>query len=163
MKRKIFSAIALAIIIGSTVPSSKGATSTNVDNAMEINILEEKQEKCSYGIDQESDIIEILSFHGAGRCSTCKAVEYLTREVVEQEFSREFRAGKLRMSVIDITTKMGKALAAKYEVTSSSLYINKWSDGSESRNNMTDQLFAKAQSSPNEFKLQIQSKIESLL
>ncbi|MFR9522769.1 MAG: nitrophenyl compound nitroreductase subunit ArsF family protein [Rikenellaceae bacterium] len=163
MKRNFFSAIALIIIMGSTVPSSKGATSTKVDNAMEVNVLEEKPEKCSYGIDREGEIVEVLSFHGADRCSTCKAVERLTREVVEQEFLNEFRAGKLRMSVIDITTKMGGSLATKYRVTASSLYINKWSDGSEDRNNMTDQLFAKAQGSPEEFKSQIRSKIKDML
>lgn len=88
MKRSFFSAIALVIIMGSTVPSSKGAASAKVENAMEVNVLDEKPEKCSYGVDQESEIVEVLSFHGADRSDICKAVERLTREVVEQEFSR---------------------------------------------------------------------------
>lgn len=67
------------------------------------------------------------------------------------------------MSVIDITTKAGKMLAKKYGVTTSSLYINKWTDGTECRNDMTRLGLSQASDSPEEFKQQIRSKVEYLL
>ncbi|MFI3267864.1 MAG: hypothetical protein R3Y51_04010, partial [Rikenellaceae bacterium] len=48
----------------------------------------------------KTDVVEVLSFHGAQRCITCQAIENLTREVVEQDFAEELKAGKLKMTVI---------------------------------------------------------------
>ena len=105
----------------------------------------------------------MLYFHGKQRCITCNAIERLTKEVIEQDFAQQLKDGKIIFKVIDISTKEGEKIANTYEVTWSSLYINKWQNGKESRNNMTDFGFSHAKGSPDVFKAGVKKKIEELL
>ena len=82
----------------------------------------------------QSNRIEVLYFHGAQRCITCRAIE------TENE-----------------------AIADKYEVTWSSLFVNGWKDGKENVNNMTEFSFSNAKNAPDKFKEGIKSKIDELL
>ena len=111
----------------------------------------------------QKDVVEILYFHGKQRCITCNAIEKLTKEVVEKDFAQQVKDGKLVFKVIDISTKEGEKIADKYEVTWSSLFLNKWKDGRESRNNMTDFGFSYAKNSAEVFKAGVKKKIEELL
>lgn len=111
----------------------------------------------------QKDVIEVLYFHGKQRCITCNAIEKLTKEVVENDFTQQVKDGKIVFKVIDISTKDGEKLADKYEVTWSSLFINKWTDGKESKNNMTDLGFSYAKNSPDVFKAGVKKKIDELL
>ena len=112
---------------------------------------------------EQEDAVEVLYFHGKQRCITCNAIERLTKEVIEQDFAQQLKDGKIIFKVIDISTKEGEKIANTYEVTWSSLYINKWQNGKESRNNMTDFGFSHAKGSPDVFKAGVTKKIEELL
>lgn len=112
---------------------------------------------------EQEDAVEVLYFHGKQRCITCNAIERLTKEVIEQDFAQQLKDGEIIFKVIDISTKEGEKIADAYEVTWSSLYINKWQDGKESRNNMTDFGFSYAKGSPDVFKAGVKKKIEELL
>ena len=92
-----------------------------------------------------------------------RRIERLTKEVIEQDFAQQLKDGKIIFKVIDISTKEGEKIANTYEVTWSSLYINKWQNGKESRNNMTDFGFSHAKGSPDVFKAGVKKKIEELL
>lgn len=107
--------------------------------------------------------VEVLYFHGKQRCLTCNAIERLTKEVLNKDFARQLKEGKVVFKVIDISTKEGEKIADKYEVTWSSLFINKWKDGKETKNNMTEFGFSYAKSSPDVFKEGIKKKINELL
>lgn len=111
----------------------------------------------------QKEYIEVLYFHGKQRCVTCNAIEKLTKEVVDQDFAQQVKDGKVVFKVIDISTKEGEKIADKYEVTWSSLYVNKWKDGKETKNNMTDFGFSYAKSSPEVFKAGVKKKIDELL
>lgn len=111
----------------------------------------------------QKEVVEVLYFHGKQRCITCNTIENLTREVVEKNYAQQLKAGKITFKVVDISTKEGEKMAEKYEVTWSSLYINKWNKGKETKNNMTDFSFSHAKNSPNEFKSGIKKKIDELL
>ena len=112
---------------------------------------------------EQEDAVEVLYFHGKQRCITCNAIERLTKEGIEQDFAQQLKYGEIIFKVIDISTKEGEKIADAYEVTWSSLYINKWQDGKESRNNMTDFGFSYAKGSPDVFKAGVKKKIEELL
>lgn len=112
---------------------------------------------------KEKDVIEVLYFHGKQRCITCNAIEKLTKEVIESDFSEEVKGGKIRFKVIDISKKENEKISEKYEVSWSSLFINKWKGGKESVNNMTKFGFSKAKNSPKEFKEGVKNKIKELL
>ena len=111
----------------------------------------------------QKDAIEVLYFHGKQRCITCNAIEKLTKEVIDKDFAQQLKDGKIIFKVIDISTKEGEKIADKYEVTWSSLYINKWKNGKEAKNNMTDFGFSYAKGSPDVFKAGIKKKIDELL
>ena len=81
--------------------------------------------------------VEVLYFHGKQRCVTCKAIEKYTKEVVNADLAELVKNGKLRFKEVDISTPEGEKLAEKYRVSWSSLYVNKWKNGKEERNDMT--------------------------
>ena len=90
-------------------------------------------------------------------------IEKLTKEVIDKDFAGQLKDGKIIFKVIDISTKEGEKIADKYEVTWSSLFINNWKDGKETKNNMTDFGFSYAKGSPDVFKAGVKKKIEELL
>lgn len=107
----------------------------------------------------QKEYVEILYFHGKQRCVTCNAIEKLTKEVVDNDFAEQLKNGQVVFKMIDISTKEGEKIADKYEVTWSSLFINKWKDGKEVKNNMTDFGFSYAKGSPEVFKAGVKKKI----
>lgn len=113
--------------------------------------------------DTPKDIVEVVYFHGKQRCITCNAIEKLTKEVVEMEFAQQLKENKITFKIVDISTKEGEKIADRYEVTWSSLYINKWKDGMEAKNNMTEFGFSYAKGSPELFKIGVKRKIDELL
>ena len=126
------------------------------------NSTEKKTETASTDVKQ-ADRIEVLYFHGAQRCVTCKAIESNTKALLDSLYSNEIASGKIVYKIIDISQKENEKVADKYEVTWSSLFVNRWKNGTEEVNNMTEFGFANAKSDPDSFKNGIKSKIDELL
>ena len=105
------------------------------------------------------DHIEVLYFHGAQRCITCRAIETNIVALLDSLYSKEQADDRIIYKVIDISDPQNEAIADKYEVTWSSLYINGWKGGKETVNNMTEFSFANAKGSPDIFKEGIKNKI----
>lgn len=114
-------------------------------------------------VSPQGDRVEVIYFHGKQRCVTCRAIEQLTNEVLEATFRNQIDKGAVVYKVIDISDPQNEAIADKYEVTWSSLYINGWKGGKETVNNMTEFSFANAKGSPDIFKEGIKNKINELL
>lgn len=148
--------------MGSCISSPKNKISKG-DNNTECTIAEDNKEKTICKGEPKGEVVEVLYFHGKQRCDTCRAIEELTTEVINKKFTKELRDGRLQMSIIDITTHEGEQIADRYEVSPSSLLVNKWEGGKEFCNNMTDIGFATAKSNPEEFKLQVEAKLAMLL
>lgn len=113
--------------------------------------------------DSKKDVVEVLYFHGKQRCITCKSIEKHTKDVLTAYFADQVKNGKVVFRVIDISQPANEKIADKYEVTWSSLFINKWKGGKEKVNNMTEFGFSYAKSSPDVFKAGVKKKIEELL
>ena len=113
--------------------------------------------------EKQPDHIEVLYFHGAQRCITCRAIETNIVALLDSLYSKEKADGKIIYKVIDISKKENEAIADKYEVTWSSLFVNDWKDGKENVNNMTEFSFSNAKNAPDKFKEGIKSKIDELL
>lgn len=110
-----------------------------------------------------SNRVEILYFHGKQRCATCMAIEKNTRELVNTTFAKELKNGTVVFKIVDISTPEGEKIADNYKVTWSSLYVNKWKDGKETRNDMTKFGFSNARKNPDIFKNGVIQKVKSLL
>lgn len=107
----------------------------------------------------EKDRVEVIYFHGKQRCATGMSIEKNTKELVNSMFDNELKNGSVVFKSVDISTPEGEAIADKYEVTWSSLFVNRWKDGKESRNNMTEFGFGNARKNPDGFKKGLAEKI----
>lgn len=81
-------------------------------------------------------------------CSLTRAIETNTVALLDSLYSKEKADGKIIYKVIDISKKENEAIADKYEVTWSSLFVNGWKDGKENVNNMTEFSFSNAKNAP---------------
>ena len=113
--------------------------------------------------EKQSNRIEVLYFHGAQRCITCRAIEANTVALLDSLYSKEKENGKIIFKVIDISKKENEQIADKYEVTWSSLFVNGWKDRKETVNNLTEFSFSNVRNAPDKFKEGIKSKIDELL
>lgn len=111
----------------------------------------------------EKDMVEVVYFHGKQRCPTCVAIEMNAKEVIDSLFADEVKDGLVAFRVVDISTPEGEAIADKYEVSWSSLFVNKWKDGKEVRNDMTEFSFANARNNPEVFKSELSKTIKFLM
>lgn len=111
----------------------------------------------------EKDRVEVIYFHGKQRCATCMAIEKNTQELVNSMFADELKKGTVVFKAVNISTLEGEAFADKYEVTWSSLFVNKWKDGKEIRNNMTEFGFGNARRNPEGFKKVLAEEIRKSL
>lgn len=100
----------------------------------------------------EKDRVEAIYFHGKQRCPTCIAIEKNTGDLLNTSFANELTNGSVVFKTVDISTPEGEKIADKYEVTWSSLFVNKWKDGKETRNDLTEFGFGNARQNPDGFK-----------
>lgn len=101
-----------------------------------------------------TDRVEVLYFHGKQRCITCNAIEELTREVVDS-----LNNDNIVMRVIDISQKENEATADKYEVSWSSLIL----DRGGKIVNLTDMGFGYAKNRPKEFKKNLTEALTQIM
>lgn len=111
----------------------------------------------------KDDYVEVIYFHGKKRCATCRAIETNTKDVINTIFANEIKNGDLVFNIVDISTPEGEAIADRYEVTWSSLFVNRWNAGNETRENITEFAFSNAKSSPDLFKKTLAEKIKQSL
>ena len=109
------------------------------------------------------DHVEVMYFHGKQRCVTCMAIEKNAREVVEKDFADEKKMGKVVFKIVDISTAEGAKMAKDYRVTWSSIFVNGWKSGNETRNNMTKFAFKNARNNADEFKKGVGVKIKEMM
>ena len=112
--------------------------------------------------DNTKDRIEVLYFHGKQRCATSMAIEQRTKETLEEQFADELKAGSLLFRVIDISQPENEALADKYQVTWSSLFVCRWKAGRETPENLTEFAFGNARTAPDTFKAGLAARIREL-
>lgn len=112
---------------------------------------------------QAKDYVEILYFHGKQRCVTCRAIEKNAKELLDSKFAGKMKAGKVVWRVIDISQKENEAIAEKYGVTWSSLFIVTHKNGKDQAENLTELAFANARSNPAKFKAELQQRINQAL
>ena len=111
----------------------------------------------------EKDRVEVIYFHGKQRCATCMAIEKNAKEVVNTLFAGELKNGTVVFKTVDISTPEGEKIADKYEVTWSSLFVNKWKGGKENRDNLTEFGFGNARNNPDGFKTGLAENIRQSL
>jgi len=67
--------------------------------------------------------VEVFHFHGNRQCASCIAVGDLAERTVNARFGTELASGRLVFTHVNYDLPENAALAAKYNVTGSSLWI----------------------------------------
>jgi len=75
------------------------------------------------GSNNTFDRVEVYHFHGNNQCSSCIAVGDLAEKTVNTNFKDELASGRLVFAHINAELPENRALAEKYGVTGSSLWI----------------------------------------
>lgn len=91
------------------------------------------------------------------------AIEKEAKAVVEQQFANDVKNGKVVFRAVDISDPKNEALANRYEVSWSSLYLTSFKNGKETRQNLTEFGFGNARSKPDVFKKGLADKIKVAL
>lgn len=143
--------LALAVCLGLAACGNNGAKKNVATNVEQTQPQEQK------------DRVEVLYFHGKQRCATCMAIEKNAREAIEAQFADELKNGTVVFKTIDISEPENEAVADKYEVTWSSLFVSRWKDGKETYENLTEYAFANARTAPDTFKSGVIEKVNALL
>lgn len=91
------------------------------------------------------------------------AIENNAAETVETLFADEVETGTVIFRSVDISAPENERLADDYEVAWSSLFVNRWRDGKETRENLTEFAFANARTAPDAFRNGLAKKITNAL
>ena len=105
--------------------------------------------------------VEVYYFHATMRCPTCLAVEEQTRKTLEESFATEMKDGTLQLVVLNLEDKENKDLVKKFGVGWSSLVL--YVTDNQKEVNLTEYAFANARSHPDDFRKELQKKIQELL
>lgn len=111
----------------------------------------------------KSNRVEVLFFHNHERCSACKSIERLVTEVMSDTFEKELSNGDIVFKIMDIDDKANQAIVDGYEVVWTSLYLNKWENGVEVRDNLTTFAFTYAENSPDVFKKGLIDQVNEMM
>ena len=95
------------------------------------------------------------------RVKNKKKKEIQKKEAVEAEFADELKNGTLVFRTIDISEPKNEAIAEKYEVTWSSLFISKWKAGKETYENLTQYGIANARTPTATYKNGVAEKLRT--
>ena len=113
----------------------------------------------------ENNKIEITStvrgyyFHGTRRCTTCKAVEEVTKEILNEYYATELADKTISFEAINLDEDDSKILANKLKVSGQTLLFVSDNDTV----NLTNQAFMNAVSNPLKLSVLITDEIDKML
>ncbi len=111
---------------------------------------------------ENSNLVEVIVFHGVKQCETCKAIKKNSEEVAAT--FKENAKGKVVYKVIDFSQEANKAIAEKYQIAWTSLVLVKHNaDGEETVNNLSQYAIKNARTNTEEFRKHLAEEIEKML
>ena len=113
-------------------------------------------------VELKSDRIEALFFQSPQRCVICNNIKMRTQELLDSLYKDELANGEIVFRIIEISKKENELILDSYEAAWTSLFINHWSNGIETRHNMTEYAITYSMRPAAEFKEGLKNKIEEL-
>ncbi len=77
--------------------------------------------------------VVVTYFHGDVRCPTCKKLEALSREAIEQGFAKEIAAGTVVFRLVNVDRAENKHFVEDYKLVTKSLVVADERDGKPGR------------------------------
>lgn len=107
------------------------------------------------------DTVEVILFHGAQSCASCKAIERSADEVIT-EYKEAMESGALIYSKLDLIVH--EARADKYGVVWSSLLVVEYdSEGNERVTDLTDHAYTDVMTDSERLKSRLRTTINNYL
>ncbi len=75
--------------------------------------------------------VEVVHFHGATQCASCKAVGALALKTVKERFPKEYADGTVVFMEVDGSKPEYQAIVGKFQATASSLFLNAVTGGTD--------------------------------
>jgi len=136
---KLTQLVAIALLMGSALSCNAEADKNK----------EEKNTKKF----QQTEEVEVYYFHNTRRCATCKAVESVTEEAVQEMDNKN-----VSFTALNVEKTEGEKKAKELGISGQTLLIA----GGDKKFNITQEGFLHARSNPEKLKKIIQEKIKSL-
>ena len=107
------------------------------------------------------NVVEVLFFHGAQSCASCKAIERTTEELLK-EYEGVIERGELIYSKLDLIDH--EARAEKYGVIWSSLLVIDYdNEGNEEVTDLTDHAYTDVMTDSERLKARLRTAINNYL
>ena len=103
---------------------------------------------------KQADQVQVYYFHMSRRCATCKAVEDVSRQAVQQ-----MNGNKVSYAAYNLEEPEGKKMAEELDVIGQTLLIV----GGDKKINLTREGFLHARTKPEKLKEILMEKVKSLL
>ncbi len=109
----------------------------------------------------KKDVVEVLYFHGAQSCASCKAIERTTEELLE-EYEETIDREELIYSKLDLIDNEERA--EKYGVVWSSLLVIAYdNEGNEQVTDLTDHAYTDVMTDSERLKTRLRTTINNYL
>lgn len=89
----------------------------------------------------EPDRVVVYATHMTFRCKECEQIEWLTRELVDNEFAAELESERLDFRTVDYM--QNTEFAKRYNVSSSTVVVVRFEDGEEQDFKRLDEVWTK--------------------
>lgn len=108
----------------------------------------------SYAVNPQSSEVIAYYFHATKRCVTCKAVEKVAKETIEENYK-----GKVTFQSINREEEKDNPLVKKYKISGQTLLLVK----GDEKVDLTSSAFMNARTRPEKFEKRLKSEIDALL
>ncbi|MCF7791493.1 MAG: nitrophenyl compound nitroreductase subunit ArsF family protein [Victivallales bacterium] len=109
---------------------------------------------------ENSNFVKVYYFHSTFRCSTCNKIEKLTKELLQEKFSRYIDAKKIIFKEIDF--QANEKLAEKYAIVASSVVVVLKKDNKTVQYKRLDKVWTLIDK-PNKFNTYISDTVDAYL
>lgn len=75
----------------------------------------------------------VYYFHGNQRCKTCKKIESLTKNILEEDFTAQLKDGSMVLRVVNVDLSENEHFVTDYELAIRSVVISKIEGGKETK------------------------------
>lgn len=120
-----------------------------------------KTKSADENAETKRNLVEVLLFHGAQSCASCKAIERTTEELLE-EYKEAIERGDVIYSNLDLIDH--EARAEKYGIIWSSLLVIDYdNDGNEKVTDLTDHAYTDVMTDSERLKTRLRTAINNYL
>ncbi len=120
-----------------------------------------KTKSADENAETKRNLVEVLLFHGAQSCASCKAIERTTEELLE-EYKEAIERGDVIYSNLDLIDH--EARAEKYGIIWSSLLVIDYdNDGNEKVTDLTDYAYTDVMTDSERLKARLRTAINNYL